>query len=95
MVIPGQAQVLAGGAPVLRISDLEGAPIAGCPVPPSPTSAPCTQVVAVLPGSWSASVLAVGEPVLLQTLLAVTDGVPPGAVIVIDPGQASVTAEPV
>ena len=92
--IPGQAQVLAGGAPVLRISDLLGAPIVGCPVPPSPTTVPCTLVAAVLPGSWSSSVLAAGEPVLLQTLVAMTNGVPPGPVVVVQPGQAQVQARP-
>jgi hypothetical protein len=86
--------VLAGGAPVLRISDLEGAPIVGCPVPPTGTTAPCTLVATVFPGSWADTVLAVGEPVLLQTLIAVTDGVPPGPVIVVEPGQAQVQAEP-
>lgn len=93
-VIPGQTQVLAGGAPVLRISDLEGAPIVGCPVVPTGTTVPCTQVVGVFPGSWADTVIAAGEPVLLQTLIAVTDGVPPGPVIVVEPGQFQVQAEP-
>jgi hypothetical protein len=94
MVIPGQAQVLASGAPVLRISDVEGAPIVGCPVPATPTTVPCTLVALVLPGSWASGVVAVGEPVVLQTLIAVTDGVPPGPVVVVEPGQAQVQADP-
>ncbi len=93
-VLPSQEQVLAGGAPVLRVSDLEGAPVLGCPVPVTPTSAPCTLVAEVFPGSWSDTVLVVGEPVLLQTLIAITDGVPPGPVMVIEPGQGQVQAEP-
>jgi hypothetical protein len=92
--IPGQQRVLAGGAPALRVSDVEGAPIVGCPVPPTPTTKPCTAVAAVLPGSWASTVLAGGEPVLLQTLVAVTDGVPPGPVLVLAPGQAQVEAKP-
>jgi hypothetical protein len=94
VVIPGQEQVLAGGAPVLRISDVEGAAIIGCTVPATPTTVPCTLVAAVMPGSWASTVMAVDEPVLLQTLIAVTDGVPPGPVIVVEPGQAQVQAEP-
>lgn len=93
-VLAGQEQVLAGGLPVLRVSDLEGAPIVGCPVPVTPASMPCTLVAEVLPGSWAGSVLAAGEPVLLQTLVALTDGVPPGPLIVVEPGQAQVQAEP-
>ena len=93
-IIPGQANVLAGGAPVLRLSDLEGAPILGCPVAPTPTTVPCTLVAEVFPGSWAENVLAAGEPVLLQTLIAITNGVPPGPVIVIEPGQFQVQVEP-
>jgi hypothetical protein len=94
-VIPGQEEVLAGGAPVLRVSDVEGAPIVGCPVPPTPATVPCTLVAAVMPGSWASTVLAAGEPVLLQTLIAITNGVPPGPVVVVEPGQVQVQAEPV
>lgn len=93
-VIPGQETVLAGGAPVLRISDVEGAPIVGCPIPPTPATKPCTLVAAVLPGSWASTVVAAGEPVLLQTLVALTDGVPPGPVLVIEAGQAQIQANP-
>jgi hypothetical protein len=93
-VMPGQEQVLAGGAPVLRISDVEGAPIVGCPVPATPATVPCTLVALVAPGSWASTVVAAGEPVLLATLIAVTDGVPPGPVVVVEPGQALVQADP-
>lgn len=93
-VIPGQQQVLAGGAPVLRVSDLMGAPIAGCTLPPTPATVPCTVVAAVLPGSWATTVTAMGEPVLLQTLVAMTNGVPPGPVVVASPGQVVVQAMP-
>lgn len=93
-LLPRQQQVLVGGAPALRASDLAGAPIVGCPVAPTPSTKPCTVVAAVLPGSWASSVLAAGEPVLLQTLVALTDGVPPGPVVVLSPGQAKVQADP-
>lgn len=93
-MIPRQMKVLAGGAPVLRVSDVAGAPIVGCPVPPTPATVPCTLVAAVMPGSWASTVLAAGEPVLLQTLVALTNGVPPGPVVVVQPGQTSVQANP-
>lgn len=93
-VVPGQEKVLAGGAPVLRVSDVEGAAIVGCPVPLTSATAPCTLVAGVFPGSWASAVIAAGEPVLLQTLIAITNGVPPGPVIVIEPGQAQVQAQP-
>ena len=37
-LIPRQVQVLAQGAPVLRLVDLIGAPIVGCTQPPTPAS---------------------------------------------------------
>src|SRR5262245_10764839 len=88
-VIPQQFKVLAGGAPVLRVIDLEGAPIIGCPVPPTPATVPCTAVDVVTPTS---TVLVLGEPVLVDPVVALTDGVPPGPVTVIEPGQAIVQA---
>lgn len=93
-ILPKQQQVLVGGAPALGTSDVQGAAIVGCPVAPSPTTAPCTLVAAVFPGSWSSTVLVAGEPVLLQTLVALTNGVPPGPVVVVQPGQAKVQATP-
>ena len=83
-----------GGAPTLRVSDVLGAPIVGCPVAPTGATVPCTLVASVLPGSWASTVLAAAEPVLLQTLIAVTNGVPPGPVLVVSPGQTQVSANP-
>jgi hypothetical protein len=88
--IPTQQKVLAGGAPVLCVPDLVGAPIAGCPVPPTPATKPCTTLVAPLPGSWSMKVLVGGRPAYTATLPGLTDGVPPGTVTVISPGQVKV-----
>lgn len=94
VVAARQFEVLAGGAPALRVSDVQGAPIIGCPIAPTPTTVPCTLVASVLPGSWSSTVLVAGEPVLLQTLIAITNGVPPGPVLVVSPGQTQVSANP-
>ena len=91
-LIPKQTQVLAGGGPVLCEGDLSGAPILGCLQPPSPGTKPCTMVVSTLPGSASLTVFAAGRPVLLQTLQGLTDGVPPGTLMVVNPGQATVQA---
>ena len=91
-LIPRQMQVMAGGAPVMCVPDLIGAPIAGCAQPPTPTTKPCTTVVAVFPGSWSMTVMAGGRPVYLGTVTGLTDGVPPGSLTVVYPGQAVVQA---
>jgi hypothetical protein len=86
-LIPRQFQVLAQGAPVLRLVDLVGAPIVGCLQPPTPATVPCTLVVSPLPGSTSLTVMISGIPALIATATAITNGVPPGVVTVISPGQ--------
>ena len=88
--IPSQTRVLIDGAPVLVVTDLIGAPIVGCTLPPTPASKPCTTVVTVLPGSWSLKVLIEGRPALVATATGLTDGVPPGTFQVAFPGQATV-----
>jgi hypothetical protein len=90
-LMPRQTTVTAGGAPILRETDLMGAPIVGCAQPPSPGSKPCTAVVSVIPGSGTSQKAFVGGmPAHTQTLSGLTDGVPPGAIMVVDPGQATV-----
>ncbi|WP_272477361.1 hypothetical protein [Baekduia alba] len=88
--MPSQAKVLIDGAPVLVVTDLLGAPIVGCPIPPTPATKPCTTVVSVLPGSWSLKVLVAGKPALVATATGLTDGVPPGTIQVVFPGQVTV-----
>ncbi len=87
---PRQATVTVQGAPVLRETDILGAPIIGCAQPPSPGTKPCTSVVSVLPGGSAPTVSAGGLPVHLDTLSGITDGVPPGTVMVVSPGQTTV-----
>lgn len=87
---PRQGTILFQGGPVLCEPDLVGAPIIGCAQPVTASSKPCTVVVAVNPGSSSLRVTVDGRPVHLATLTGITDGVPPGVVTVIDPGQAAV-----
>ncbi len=94
-VIPKQAQVLAGGMPVLRAGDLEGSPILGCAQPPTPATVPCTVVASVFPipgASTSLFAKALGMPLLLQTLTGLTNGVPPSPLVVVSPGQTKVIA---
>jgi len=86
-LIPRQVQVLAQGAPILRLVDLIGAPIVGCTQPPTGATVPCTLVVSPLPGSNSLTVSINGIPALIATATAITNGVPPGVVTVISPGQ--------
>jgi hypothetical protein len=95
-LMPRQTKVLAGGSPVLRASDLAGAPILGCALPPSPSSKPCLTVISVAPipgSSVSAKVLVSGEPALIASgpWTAVTDCVPPTPMLnVVSPGQMKV-----
>jgi hypothetical protein len=91
-LIPRQASAFCAGAPLLCVPDLVGAPIVGCPVIPSPTTKPCTTVIATMPGSFSPKLFVGGRPAYLSTLVAVTDSVPPGSLIVIAPGQLTTTA---
>jgi hypothetical protein len=46
----------------------------------------------VLPGSTSLKVSINGIPALIATATAITNGVPPGVVTVISPGQVAVEA---
>ncbi len=91
-LIPKQTTVLAEGAPVMRETDLIGAPILGCTVVPSAGSKPCLTVISTLPGGSNPQVTAVGLPVHIQTLSGITDGVPPGTISVVYPGQSTVNA---
>lgn len=89
-LIPKQVKVLAGGAPVLCVGDLVGAPIVGCAQPPTPTTAPCLVVASEIPipmVGMSPKVLVGGKPALLAGINGVTSGVPPSPLIVAFPGQ--------
>jgi hypothetical protein len=91
-LIPKQTTVLVGGMPALCVGDLVGAPIVGCAQPPTPTTAPCLTVVSEIPipnVGMSPKVLVGGKPVLLAGINGVTSGVPPSALIVTYPGQAT------
>ena len=92
-VVPGQTEESIQGGFVLRVSDLLGAPIIGCPQA-GPGIKPCTTVLAANPGSWASTVLVAGEPALLDTFTAATDGVPPGIAAVESAGQTVVEARP-
>jgi hypothetical protein len=86
-LIPKQTQVTIQGGAVLCEPDLMGSPIVGCAQPPSPGTKPCTMVVSTLPGSTSMKVLVGGRPAYVATLSGLTDGVPPGTIMVASPGQ--------
>lgn len=91
-LIPKQMTVTAGGAPVMCEGDIMGSPIVGCVQPPTPSTKPCTLVASTLPGGSSLKVTAGGKPVHIQTLSGMTDGVPPGVIQVVSPGQQTVQA---
>jgi len=86
MVTPRQMKVQIQGGSVMCLPDLIGAPIVGCLQPPSPSTKPCTIVVST-PSGFSPKVLVDGRPVYLATLTGITDGVPPGTILVATPGQ--------
>lgn len=91
-LLPHQVQATCQGGAVLCVPDLIGAPIIGCAQPPTPTTKPCTTVIATMPGSFSTTFFVGGRPAYLATLVAITDGVPPGGLIVSSPGQAGTQA---
>jgi hypothetical protein len=91
-LIPRQLNVLAQTGYVMREADIVGAPIVGCRKPFGPGSAPCRTVVEVFPGSTSTVVAVGGQPVCLETLTGLTDGVPPATIVVAFPGQIVVEA---
>jgi hypothetical protein len=72
--------------------DLVGAPGGGCTTPPTSATKPCTTVVSTFPGSSSLKAKVGGRPVYLATVTGVTDGVPPGSLVVVYPGQIVVQA---
>jgi hypothetical protein len=92
VLAPKQTQVLAQGGAVLRETDLIGAPIVGCAQPPSIATKPCTTVVSTLPGGSAPTVLVGGMPAHISTLSGITDGVPPGTIMVANPGAPLVQA---
>jgi hypothetical protein len=91
-LVPRQTAVQIQGGMVLCEGDVIGQPILGCAQPPTPASKPCLVVVSTLPGSSSPKVSVSGRPVHLATLTGLTDGVPPGVVTVVSPGQTVVQA---
>jgi hypothetical protein len=95
-VIPKQMTVTIGGSPALCLGDIMGS-IVACAVPPSPSSKPCTSVVAD-PINWAQpNVLIGGKPALVMKGPpgGTTDGVPPvpmAGLLCTFAGQATVTA---
>jgi hypothetical protein len=90
ILVPRQAQVTIQGGSVMCEPDLVGSVIVGCAQPPSPGTKPCTTVVSTLPGSASLTVSVGGRPAYVATLSGLTDGVPPGTIMVASPGQTQV-----
>ena len=89
-LIPKQPVTKAQGGFVLCEGDLIGSPIVGCAQPPSPSTKPCTLVVSTLPGGSNPRVLVSGRPAHHAGLTGMTDGVPPGVITVVYPGQVVV-----
>jgi hypothetical protein len=90
LLVPTQEQVTIQGGPVMCEPDLVGALVVGCAQPPTPSTVPCTAVISTLPGSSNPMVLVGGRPVYIATLSGITNGVPPGAIMCVNPGQTVV-----
>src|SRR5690348_11451347 len=89
-LVPRQQKVLVGGAPAMGLSDIAGSLIVACPQI-GPGIKPCTTVVSAIPGvSTSPKVMVMGQPALVQSVQGMTDGVPPGMIICVSPGQMTV-----
>jgi hypothetical protein len=91
-LVPRPGRMMIDGGAVLCEGDLVGAPIVGCTVVPSTNSKPCTAIVSTSPGSSTPKLLVAGRPAYTAILQGVTDGVPPGSLKVVSPGQARVIA---
>jgi hypothetical protein len=92
VVVPKQAKVFAGPPPlgaVLCEPDLIGCAIVGCLQPVTQTTKPCTMVVSTTPSVPPPRMLIGGRPPYLVTVSGVTDGVPPGTIAVVNPGQVA------
>jgi hypothetical protein len=68
------------GKSVLLFNDINNAQVLGCPIQTNPLATPPTHqctIVTVTPGTGQSSKLFVqGQPVMLRTLVAITDGLP-------------------
>ncbi|MFI6712712.1 hypothetical protein ACIBF7_40165 [Nonomuraea sp. NPDC050478] len=88
----GAATLTAGGAKVLAAGDLDGRPISGCGTKPAPGGiVPCTAVVSVT-GGMAATLSDGGRAALLDTVTGLTNGNPPGTLVVLSPGQTILRA---
>jgi hypothetical protein len=67
------------GKSVLLLKDFSGAKVDGCPIPTDPNSTPpthqCTTVTVTAGTGQSSKLFVQNQPVMLNTLAAITDGV--------------------
>jgi len=93
VLAPRPGRLVAQAGTVLCEGDLVGAPIAGCLQPVSQNTKPCTAVVSTTPGlSTTPKLLVGGRPAHTNALTGITDGVPPGQLQVLSPGQSHLLA---
>jgi hypothetical protein len=90
MLMPSQQQVLIGGAPAITLPDIIAAKIVGCPQM-GPGIVPCVQIITSMPAVMTSPLVTVkGMPLAVGTPGApggVTSGVPPGMIVLVNPGQ--------
>jgi hypothetical protein len=91
VLTPKQTKLIVQGAPAMCEMHVIGCPIIGCLQPPSPATKPCTMVV-IAANTVPTKLSVQGMTVANQSLTGMTDGVPPGAIMVQNPGQVKLQA---
>jgi hypothetical protein len=85
--VTGTSKLTVLGSQALLSSGVAGKSIALCITPNAPTATPptkaCMTVVSVLPVSLATKLTVGGQPVVLDTLKGLTDGLPPGSLVAV------------
>jgi hypothetical protein len=80
--VTGAPKLTVGGNKALLQTGVAGQSVTACTTPNAPAATPptkpCQTVVSVLPVSLARKLTIGGQPVVLDTLKGLTDGLPPG-----------------
>ncbi|MDZ4763880.1 MAG: hypothetical protein SGI73_04955 [Chloroflexota bacterium] len=88
---PNQPWVTINGKKILVEPDPVGWKINNCPLAVSPSSKPCVATLKNNAG-YSTFINVGGHPLCLDTIMGLSDGVPPADYLVVTPGQDWVNA---
>lgn len=91
VAVSSSTKLTVSGSAVLIQTGVAGKSVAGCTTQVTPGgNKPCTTVGSVAPPSLALKLTAGGQPVVLDSLVGLTDGVPPGALLGVA-GQTKLT----